>query len=64
MKNVFAKIIRQEIPCKKVLEDGKVLFFYDVNPQAKIHVLGIPKNQVVNFRDFISNIICIHLYFQ
>ena len=53
--NIFAKIIKREISCERVFEDEKVLFFYDVNPQAKIHVLGIPKNQVVNFRDFISN---------
>ena len=53
--NIFAKIIRKEIPCHSVYEDEKVLFFYDINPQAKIHILGIPKNQVINLRDFISN---------
>ena len=37
--NIFAKIIRKEIPCKVVYEDKKVLFFYDINPQAKIHIL-------------------------
>ena len=41
--NIFAKILRDEIPCEKVYEDDKVLFFKDINPQAKIHVLGIPK---------------------
>ena len=40
--NIFAKIIRKEIPCNSVYEDEKVLFFNDVNPQAKIHILGIP----------------------
>ena len=53
--NIFAKILRKEIPCNVVYEDDKVLFFDDINPQAKIHVLGIPKNKVVNFRDFINN---------
>ena len=53
--NIFAKIIRKEIPCKLVYEDKKVLFFYDINPQAKIHILGVPKNSVINFREFIFN---------
>ena len=53
--NIFAKIIRKEIPCKPVYEDNKVLFLYDINPQAKIHILGVPKNSVVNFREFISS---------
>ena len=52
--NIFAKIIRKEIPCKSIYEDTKVLFFYDINPQAKIHVLGIPKNKVINLREFIN----------
>ena len=53
--NIFAKIIRKEIPCDVVYEDEKVLFFYDINPQSKVHILGIPKISVINFRDFISN---------
>ena len=52
--NIFAKIIRKEIPCDLVYEDEKVLFFNDINPQAKIHVLGIPKDKVINFRDFLD----------
>ena len=52
--NIFAKIIRGEIPCDKVYEDNHVLFFKDINPIAKIHVLGIPKSQSVDFSDFIS----------
>ena len=52
--NIFAKIIRKEIPCELVFEDEKVLFFNDINPQAKIHVLGIPKEPVINLREFIS----------
>ena len=54
--NIFAKIIRKEIPCQTIYEDEKVLFFYDINPQAKTHILAIPKNSVVNFREFISKI--------
>ena len=52
--NIFAKIIRREIPCEAVYEDDKVLFFYDVRPQAKIHILGIPKKNVIDFIDFVS----------
>ena len=52
--NIFAKIIRGEIPCEKVYEDDEVLFFRDINPIAKVHVLGIPKSQCVDFSDFIS----------
>ena len=52
--NIFAKIIRKEILCTPVYEDEKVLFINDINPQAKIHILAIPKNPVVNFRDFVS----------
>ena len=52
--NIFAKIIRKEIPCDILYEDEKVLFFNDINPIAKIHVLAIPKNPVINFRDFVE----------
>mgnify|MGYP003306593769 CR=1 FL=1 len=41
--NIFAKILRGEIPCDKIYEDDYVLSFYDVNPQKKIHALIIPK---------------------
>jgi diadenosine tetraphosphate (Ap4A) HIT family hydrolase len=51
--NIFAKIIRGEIPCDKVYEDEEVLFFNDINPIAKFHVLGIPKFPCVDFSDFI-----------
>jgi len=53
-QNIFAKIIRKEIPCEAIYEDEKVLFFNDINPLAKIHILGIPKDSVINFRDFIE----------
>ena len=51
--NIFAKILSKEIPCDSVYEDEKVLFFNDINPQAKIHILGIPKLEVEDFGDFI-----------
>ena len=51
--NIFAKIIKGEIPCKKVYEDEDVLFFYDINPIAKTHVLGIPKKPCIDFSDFV-----------
>ena len=52
--NIFAKILRGEIPCKKIYEDEFVLAFYDVNPQKKIHALVIPKGEYVNLDDFTS----------
>ena len=51
--NIFAKIIRGEIPCDKVYEDENVLFINDINPMAKFHVLGIPKSECVDFSDFV-----------
>ena len=51
--NIFAKIINKEIPCKFIYEDERVIFFYDINPKAKIHILGIPKSEVVSLLDFI-----------
>ena len=53
--NIFAKILREEIPCKKIYEDKYVLSFYDINPQKKIHALVIPKGNYVDLDDFISN---------
>jgi histidine triad (HIT) family protein len=50
--NIFAKILRSEIPCKKIYEDEFVLAFYDINPQKKIHALVIPKGEYVNLDDF------------
>ena len=52
--NIFAKIIKGEITCEKVYEDENFLFFYDINPVSKIHVLGIPKNPSVDFSDFVK----------
>jgi len=50
--NVFARILRGEIPCKKVYEDAHVLAFHDINPQTPTHVLVIPKGAYVSFDDF------------
>ena len=50
--NIFAKILRNEIPCKKIFENKYVLSFYDINPQKKIHALIIPKNEYINLDDF------------
>ena len=46
--NIFAKILRGEIPCKKVYENDHVLAFHDISPQKKVHVLVIPKGEYVN----------------
>ena len=53
--NIFAKILRKEIPCKKIYEDDFVLSFYDINPQKKIHALVIPKGSYINLDDFSEN---------
>ena len=53
--NIFAKILRSEIPCNKILENENSLAFSDINPQAKIHILIIPKKPYLNFHDFIKN---------
>ncbi len=52
--NIFAKILRNEISCDKIYEDDFSLFFNDINPQAKIHVLGIPKYPCIDFYEFTS----------
>ena len=50
--NIFAKILRGEIPCKKIYENEFVLAFHDVNPQKKIHALVIPKGEYLDLDDF------------
>ena len=50
--NVFAKILRGEIPCSKVYENEYALAFNDIAPQAPVHVLVIPKGQYVSMDDF------------
>ena len=54
-KNIFAKILRNEIPCNKIYEDEFVLSFHDINPQKKIHALVIPKGKYVDLDDFSEN---------
>ena len=51
-QNIFAKILRGEIPCDKVYEDDHVLAFRDINPQTPPHVLVVPKGPYVSFDDF------------
>ena len=53
--NVFAKILRGELPCKKVLETDHALAFHDIQPQAPVHVLVIPKGRYVSMDDFSAN---------
>ena len=52
--NIFAKIIDGKIECIKIYEDDDVLFFKDINPVAKVHILGIPKVKCIDFSDFVS----------
>lgn len=53
--NIFAKIIRGEIPANKFYEDDKVLAFHDISKAAPTHVLVIPKGEYLDFLDFTSN---------
>ncbi len=50
--NVFARILRGEIPCRKAFEDEHALAFHDINPQAPVHILVIPKGPYVSWDDF------------
>ena len=50
--NIFARILRGEIPCRKVYEDEWALAFHDINPLAPVHVLVIPKGAYVSMADF------------
>ena len=53
--NIFAKILRKEIPCKAIYVDEFVLAFHDINPQKKIHALVISKGKYINLDDFSTN---------
>ena len=53
--NIFAKILRGELPCKKVDEDEHALAFHDINPLAPVHILVIPKGAYVSWDDFSEN---------
>jgi diadenosine tetraphosphate (Ap4A) HIT family hydrolase len=50
--NIFARILRGEIPAKRVYEDEYALAFHDINPQAPVHILVIPKGAYVSWDDF------------
>jgi histidine triad (HIT) family protein len=50
--NIFAKILKKEISCKKIFENEHVLSFHDINPQKKIHALIIPKGEYIDLDDF------------
>ena len=52
--NIFAKILKGEIPCDKVYEDEKVFAFKDINPKAPVHILVVPKAEYVSFDDFME----------
>jgi diadenosine tetraphosphate (Ap4A) HIT family hydrolase len=51
-ENIFAKILRGEIPCSKVYEDDWALAFNDIAPQAPVHILVVPKGEWVSWDDF------------
>jgi histidine triad (HIT) family protein len=53
-QNVFARILRGEIPCRKVLETDHALAFHDIGPQAPVHVLVIPKGPYVTYDHFVA----------
>ncbi len=54
VNNIFAKILRKELPSKKVYEDEYTFAFEDISPQAPIHILIIPKKSFCSFDDFIQ----------
>lgn len=53
--NIFARILRGEIPAKPVFENEHAFAFHDINPQAPVHVLVIPKGEYVSLADFSAN---------
>ena len=53
--NVFARILRGELPCRKVYEDEFALAFHDIRPLAPVHVLVVPKGEYVSNADFASS---------
>ncbi len=54
-QNIFAKIIRGDVPCKKVYEDEFAFAFHDIKPEAPVHVLVLPKGEFISFDDFTQN---------
>jgi diadenosine tetraphosphate (Ap4A) HIT family hydrolase len=53
--NIFARILRGEIPAKKVIEDEHTLAFHDIQPQAPTHVLVVPRGTYADFDDFAAH---------
>jgi histidine triad (HIT) family protein len=53
--NIFARILRAEIPCNKVFENEYALAFHDISPSAPVHVLVVPKGDYVSFDDFVQH---------
>ena len=51
-QNIFARILRGEVPCQKVYEDDQALAFQDIAPQAPVHILVIPRGRYVSWDDF------------
>lgn len=54
-QNIFAKMLRGEVPCDRIYEDEFALAFNDINPQAPVHILVIPKGKYTDMSDFSSN---------
>ena len=54
-QNIFAKILRGEIPCNKVFENPFALAFHDIAPAAPVHVLVLPKGQFISYNDFMDS---------
>ena len=54
-EDIFAKILKGDIPCESIFEDDHVLSFKDINPQAKLHILIIPKKKFIDITDFLEN---------
>ena len=54
-ENIFAKLLRSEIPCEKVFEDEFIFSFNDINPKARLHILIIPKKPYIDVLDFLEN---------
>ena len=54
-ENIFAKILKGDVPCESIFEDDYVLSFKDINPKAKLHILIIPKKKFIDIADFLEN---------
>tara|TARA_A100001015_G_C15029306_1_gene732245 strand:- start:938 stop:1303 length:366 start_codon:yes stop_codon:yes gene_type:complete len=54
-ENIFSKILKKELPCREVFSDKNNISFEDINPQAPIHSLIIPRNKFKDFNDFIKD---------